>query len=114
MVYKIGNVSDLEELPQLEDTALELLYHYASVLTHEYGENRNIDTEDGGFVLYATSGTCAEDIKPFFDFSKAVAESVDRYGELVVAMFLLNNEYAVTIVMSASDAPQEFINMLEG
>ena len=114
MVYKIGNVSDLEELPQLEDTALELLYHYASVLTREYGATRRIDQDDGGFILYAPSGTCAEDIKPFFDFSKTVAESVDRYGELVVAMFLLNNEYAVTIVMSASDAPQEFINMLEG
>lgn len=114
MVYKIGNVSDLEELPQLEDTALELLYHYASVLTTEYGAGREVDHDDGGFLLYATSGTSAEDIKPFFDFSKAVAESVDRYGNLVVAMFLLNNEYAVTIVMSASDAPQEFINMLEG
>ena len=114
MVYKIGNVSDLEELPQLEDTALELLYHYASVLTTEYGAEREVDHDDGGFLLYATSGTSAEDIKPFFDFSKAVAESVDRFGELLTAMFLLNNEYAVTIVMSASDAPQEFINMLEG
>lgn len=80
MVYKIGNVYDLEELPQLEDTALELLYHYARVLSVEYGENRNVEEDDGGFVLYATSGTSAEDIKPFFDFSKAVAESVDRFA----------------------------------
>ena len=48
MVYKIGNIADLEELPQLEDTALELLYHYARVLTVEYGENRNIEEDDDG------------------------------------------------------------------
>ena len=114
MVYKIGNVSDLEELPQLEDTALELLYHYASVLTTEYGAEREVDHDDGGFLLYATSGTSAEDIKPFFDFSKAVAESVDRFGELYAATYILHNEYAVTIIGSMKDIPTELADMLEG
>ena len=113
MVYKIGNIADLEELPQLEDTALELLYHYARVLTVEYGENRNIEEGDGGFVLYATSRTSAEDIKPFFDFSKTVAESVDRFGELYAATYILHNEYAVTIIGSMKDIPTELADMLE-
>lgn len=40
MIYKIGNLADLESLPLISDVALELLYHHASVLTHEYGENK--------------------------------------------------------------------------
>lgn len=113
MVYKIGNVADLEELPQLEDTALELLYHYASVLTTEYGVKREIDHDDGGFLLYAMSGTNAEDIKPFFDFSNHIVESVARFGELYAATYILHNEYAVTIIGSMKDIPTELADMLE-
>ena len=110
MVYKIGNVSDLDTILLLDDTALELLLHYARVLTCEYGENRNVDTDDGGYILYATPGTDTEDVKAFFDYTKHTVESVDRYGSLISAMYILHNEFVVTLIMSASDAPTELIN----
>ena len=69
MVYKIGNVADLDMIPLIDDTALELLLHYARVLTIEYGENRNIDEDDGGFLIYAPSGTPTEEIKACFKAS---------------------------------------------
>ena len=66
MVYKIGTITDLATLPPMDNTALELVYYHASVLTHEYGANRNVNESDGGFVLYATPGTNVKDIKAFF------------------------------------------------
>lgn len=113
MIYKIGNLADLESLPLISDVALELLYHHASVLTHEYGENRNVDDSDGGYILYAVPGTSAEEVKAFFDFSKHTPEHVDRYGNLCEAVYLLNNDYAVVIIMSIADAPIEILNEID-
>ena len=46
MVYKIGNLSDLANVPITSSKTFELVYHYARVLTCEYGEDRNVDRED--------------------------------------------------------------------
>ena len=110
MVYKIGNISDLSTIPISDRETFELLYYYARVLTDEYGQERNVDTEDGGFILYCPPNTKAEDIKAFFDFTKHTVESVDRYGELVVAMYILSNEFVVTILGLMSDILPHFIN----
>ena len=109
MVYKIGNVSELDTIPLIDDTALELLLHYARVLTTEYGEERRVDTDDGGYVLYAPSGTNAEDIKAYFDYTKHTVESIERFASLISATYILHNEFVVTIIMSADDAPIELI-----
>ena len=110
MVYKIGNVTDLSTIPITDGKSFELLYHYARVLTSEYGQERNVNEDDGGFILYAPPGTKAEEIKDYFDYTKHTVESVDRYGQLYSAMYILSNEFVVTIVGSLSDIPPQFIN----
>ena len=109
MVYKIGTLADLDTIPLVEDATLELLYHHASVLTREYGESRNVEEDDGGFVLYAAPGTRTEELKAWFDTSKHTVEYVDTYGSLCEALYLLNNDYAVVIIMSIADAPTEIL-----
>lgn len=110
MVYKIGNVSELENIPITDGNTFELLYHYARVLTLEYGQERNINEDDGGFILYAPPSTNTENIKAYFDYTKHIVESVDRYGQLYSAMYILSNEFVVTIVGSIADVPSQFIN----
>ena len=113
MVYKIGNISDLESIVITDENAYALLSQYARLLSYEYGEDRNVDLSDGGFVLYATPGTNSEDIKVYFDYSKHTLESADRFGSLVVAMYILHNEFVVLIVMSEDDAPAEIIKEID-
>ena len=113
MVYKIGCLADLEALPLISDVALELLCHHASVLSHEYGENRNIDNSDGGYILYAVPGTDAEELKAFFDVSKHTPEYVNRYGNLCEAVYCQTNDYVVEIIMSIADAPTEILNEID-
>jgi hypothetical protein len=113
MVYKIGNLADLETLPLINDVALELLYHHASVLTYEYGENRKIDNCDGGYILYAVPGTDTEELKAFFDVSKHTPEHVDQYDTLCEALYVLNNNFTVVIIMSLDDAPTELLNEID-
>ena len=113
MVYKIGNVADLGFLPLIDDAILDLLSHYAKVLSSEYGENRNVDEDDGGYLLYVPSGTPTEEIKACFDYTKHCVESVDRFGHLLAATYILNNEFAVTIILSLADAPTEILNEID-
>ena len=110
MVYKLGTDLDMATLPSLDAQTEELLYVYTSKLSSEYGDARDIDHDDGGYVLYAPPGTDAEEIKVFFDYSRHMPEYVDRYGHVCVAMYVLHNEFAVVIVMSVADAPEAFVN----
>ena len=112
MVYKIGNINDLVALPPMEAGTMELLYHYAKVLSTEYGEQRDINS-DGGYVLYATPYTTTEEIKAYFDYARCKAECVEQYGNLCTAMYLLNNEYAVIIVARTDDMPIEILKELD-
>ena len=113
MIYKIGNLTDLGSLPLMADTALEILYHHAKTLSVEYGENRNIEESDGGYVLYATPGTSNEELKACFDVSKHTPEYVNTYGSLCEAVYLLNNDFAVVTIMSIADAPTEILNEID-
>ena len=67
MIYKIGFTDDIQSIVFESEDAKELVYHYARILTYEYGANRNIDTDDGGYILYATSGTTIKEIETFFE-----------------------------------------------
>ena len=113
MVYKIGNVSDLECISLTDSNAYALLSQYAKLLSYEYGEDRNVDEDDGGVVFYCTPGTSCEDIKDYFDYTKHVVESADRFGSLMVAMYILHNEFVVLIIISEDDAPAEIIKEID-
>ena len=113
MVYKIGNISDLESIAITDANAYALLSQYARLLSYEYGEDRNVDEDDGGYVLYATPGTNSEDIKAYFDYTKHVVESADRFGSLVVSMYVIHNEFVVLIIISEDDAPEEIIKEID-
>lgn len=113
MVYKLGNVSDLDTLPSVDNVTWKNLYELTSVLTNEYGRDRNIDNDDGGFVLYATPGTADEDIKACFDYTKHTVEYVNRDHDICCSFYTINNEFTVVIVMSIADAPCEITNAFE-
>ena len=113
MIYKLGNISDLSMLPPTDHITWHNLYELTSVLTNEYGYDRNIDSDDGGYVLYAPPGSNVEEIKAFFDYSKHTVEYVNRHDGICCAFYILGNEFAVTIVLSIADAPSEITEAFE-
>ena len=114
MIYKLAHVKDLRNLPITELRALTLLQAILAVLDHEYGTNRNIDEDDGGYVIYASRGTKEEELKSAFDFSTKIWEDVEYHGNLVEIIYLLNNEYSVTLVLHEEDMPEMLRKELEG
>lgn len=113
MVYKIGNIKDLEVLPPMDESVKAILYRYARVLSEEYGEERDVDRDDGGYILYVAPHTPCENIKTYFDYAKHTAECVELHGEVCSAMYLRNNEYMVVIVMWAVDMPTEIAKEID-
>ena len=113
MIYKIGNIKDLEDIPSMDETAKAILYHHAKVLEEQYGENRDLDLSDGGYVLYASPNTTSEELLDCFDYHRNIPESVERYKDICVATYVTNNDYCVVIVMSLDSIPAEIANEIE-
>ena len=117
MVYKLGHVADLERLTIADEVTRNNLVELLQILDSEYGDDRDIENDDGGFVLYATPGTKPEEIKAFFDYSTHEIEYVNRFLKaqppICTAFYILNNEFVVTIVMSIADAPNEITDNFE-
>ncbi len=113
MVYKIGTMSDLSSVSITDETAKNIISHYTRILTDEYGEERNIDKDNGGYILYATHGTKAEELKKFFDYTENIAEFVEVQGEVCAAVYILSSDFGVVIVMSAADAPPEILKEIK-
>lgn len=108
MIYKIGNVCDMKSLPQIDFGLFVLLHNYASVLTNVYGEHRDVDHDDGGCVYYIEKGTDIEELKHSFDFSKYTVEYANEFENGIISVtYLLNNDYAVILVLSKEDLPEE-------
>ena len=109
MVYKIANIADLSNVESADEEAMSILSYYANALSTNYGEDRNIDYDDGGYILYCPKGTTNAEIKAYFDYTKYSLELLEVITSLCVAHYVLNNDYVVTIILSADDIPEEMI-----
>ncbi len=114
MIHKIGNVKDLSSIPNLSPEARKTLFEFANVLTQEYGEDRDINKDYGGFVLYCTSGTKVDEIKAMFDFEKYVIEFIEHTYEanpqICTIVYITSCERGAVLVMSIEDLPKEITN----
>lgn len=112
MVYKIGNIADLSKIESADEEAMSILSYYATALSTNYGENRNIKEDDGGYLLYCTPKTTNAEIKACFDYTKYSLELLDVITSLCAAHYVLDNDYVVTIILSADDLPEEMIKQI--
>ena len=108
MIYKVGNVKDVEGIPYLTDEVKNILLEKVNILTEAYGEYRDVDHDYGGYVLYVTKGTDVKTIKEMFDYTEYPIEYADAYEpDICVVLYIPSTEYAVVLVMSLDDVPDE-------
>ncbi len=113
MIYKIGNVKGMNDIPALSDNSKSAISKFTNILSAEYGENRDIDHDYGGYVLYATPGTTIDDIKKHFNYEEFILEYAELFGnDICAAIYLTSTEYAVVLIMSVDDAPDVIIGAL--
>lgn len=113
MIYKLSHVEDVRMLPISEWRAVPIVKGTLSVLDEVYGEDRNVDDNDGGYVLYASRGTTPEELKAVWDYEERLCESAEVEDGYAVVLYLLNNEYSVTLVLHEEDLPETLRKELE-
>ena len=115
MVYKLGSTRDMSIISHIDEDIYHKLHTLCSVFDVFYKTDRDIDNDDGGFVIYAEPGTSIEDIKACFDYSKHIPEciSYEDNSDLCTVSYILNNEFTVILVLSKEDVPVEILKELE-
>lgn len=102
MVFKLGHESEIGSLPfvvtgRLYDNLLEFLI----VLDNEYGADRDVEHDDGGYVLFCTPGTADSEIQRYFHFPGPVPEwviDIPHQPEYCASLYFLREEYAVVLI----------------
>lgn len=104
MLTKFGHMSEVREATlDIPKDAYNSLVECVQVLDNEYGANRNVDEDDGGYVvLLKVEGDIAE-LRTFFPVDTCLPEWVNlsRSG-YTTTLYMMNNDYSVVLIMPES------------
>jgi hypothetical protein len=107
MIHKLGKLKDVESLSTIAPNIRSLVHEKVKLLSAEYGEERDIDNDDGGYVLYCPYGTSEDELKEYFDYTTLLPEYVEVSNGICHALYLTNNEFSVSVIMHEEDLPEE-------
>ncbi len=107
MLYRIGTLFDYARLSSLLPKAVRSCVETnVAILDREYGENRHIDRDDGGYCLFAETKHDVSLMYAAVDFDSHPCEWADLLDDgFCSAMFLISNEFAIVCIMPVSLAP---------
>lgn len=104
-MIKIAHVKEVEVLKGLPSEVIDVIRDAVTILDTEYGENRDIDSDDGGYVMILESEEELEGLKDLhIDVKMAIPEYTDRIqckeGQIFIStLVLLSNDFGIVIVM---------------
>lgn len=102
MVYKLGHTKDIDSIPfKAGGRLLDNLFEFLNVLDNEYGTDRDIDRDDGGYVLFCTLDTSEAEVRELFNYPNHTpewVEQIDHQPTYCAALFILKEDYAVVLV----------------
>jgi len=104
-MIKISHVQEVVNLT-LPQEAIDVVMAAVTILDEEYGEDRDVDAGDGGYVLIVES---KDDLEKLIDYHICVKESVPEYVDSIKCdggqtftstMVMLSDDYSIIIVMT--------------
>lgn len=109
-VAQIQNLLALQEKYKIPQEVIRVVEHIAEILDAEYGMERDVDNDDGGYILLLLPEKDMDDTKVLhymvleeygLCYGTAEMESVIcRYGgmEWFEELYLTTNDYGITVV----------------
>lgn len=102
MVYKLAHEAEMGSLPfQVSGKLYDALLEFLLVLDNEYGPDRNVEQDDGGFVLFCTPGTTDGEIQRYLDFNGLVSDwvtSISHDPDYCASAYFLRDDYVVVLI----------------
>lgn len=90
MVYKLAHEAEISNLPSLVPGKLyDSLLEFLLVLDNEYGADRNVEQDDGGYVLFCTPGT--------------TDNSISHDSDYCASAYFLRDDYVVMLVRAENE-----------
>jgi len=114
-MLKIITLSGLERIKdRLPEIVHDKIQAILSVLEKEYGADRNVDTSDGGFVLFVDSEESIAEIEKIISISKKIPEYVEAINtKYLNALYILTNEFGINVIIRKDIAPETILNEFE-
>lgn len=109
-MIKIAHVKETENL-NLSQEVVSVIKEIAVILDTEYGEERDVDGGDGGYILVIESEEEFEDLEDIYiNIEDVIPEYVDIINvegdeNYTNSLILLNNDFSVSLVMKESLLP---------
>lgn len=102
MVNILRNVKETYRYKNWDERVLVQVRAILAVLDEEYGVNRNIQKDLGGYVILCDSDTTVEELEEVVNLSYDLyewADEIETYDDtVVIALYLLSSDYAVVTV----------------
>ena len=111
----LGTLKDLDEA-HIGDWDLNMaLHNYLSVLDENYGQDRNIYEDDGGFAIIIEDEEQLQEASAHVDLEGDIYEYIEEINENYICMLkLCNNEFSIMIYIRKVLCAAEGLNCLYG
>lgn len=116
MVYKLGTMSDISKISSADEAVSKVILDNLKILDDNYGANRNIDKDDGGYILYADSGTPVDELLALFDYEQYLPEYVlpiDSNTPYCYSLYLISNDFGVVIFTAIADTSEDVLEEMK-
>jgi len=99
MYYKIATLKQLEEVGEpIPLHPYHIIHKIVVMLDYEYGADRDVDEDDGGYVVYADSKDEIDEAVKVMGLANKVPEMIEDLQGYTNTLYLKNNEYAVNFI----------------
>lgn len=115
MIIKIGTVAETTNI--FSNIPKEVAYEALNICTNldkYYGADRDIDYDDGGYVIVLTDITDTNSLTDNYNID--LSEDVFEYAEEILCdppyiniLYLKNNDFAVTLLIPKSLVPDNIL-----
>ena len=111
----LGTLKDLDEV-HIGDCDLNMaLHNYLSVLDENYGRDRNVYEDDGGFAIIIEDEEQLQEASTYVNLETDIYEYIEEINENYIYMLkLCNNEFSIMIYIRKVLCSEEILDCLYG
>ena len=115
MLTVLGTVADLEKIHIADKELKASVKQYLSVLDENYGQNRNVYEDDGGFAIIVEDESDLQEASEYVNMETDIYEYIEEINEhYLVILKLCNNEFSIMIYIRKILCSEEVLECLYG
>ena len=117
-MIKIANRSEIVIIKHLPIEVINVVAEIATVLDDNYGINRDVEHDLGGYILIAKNEKDIEEIRKIVDLQNNLPEYVDLIScfaseSYTNSLMLLSSDYSISLIIPLNLTPKELLDYME-